>query len=286
MHTRRANLTRALAQQLIGRRIGVYSTWTPGYSLVHEAQGPRSRALESHFLVQEAVVTVGLAPASNPEEIELPEDQPESTGSGVAAALYAQHPMYQALLGEGLPPGLASLDAVGPSLTFLGTGSAEPSKYRASSALLLRVHRSCCVLLDCGEGTWGQMVRCLGLAGAKQALQDLRLVRICSRCHRRRAECLTCRTGASWRGCARSGSHTSMPTTWPACWACSTRGRACSTSTEQPGGRMLTCPLTWWSLGLQSAASGCRPCLEPWTSAGARIGSVDRLRGRGPCGRL
>ncbi len=39
-----------------------------------------------------------------------------------------------------------------PKITFLGTGSSAPSKYRAQSALLIEVERDVFFLLDCGDG--------------------------------------------------------------------------------------------------------------------------------------
>lgn len=50
-------------------------------------------------------------------------------------------------------------------ITFLGTGSAEPSKYRGPSSILLRWMGQC-ALLDCGEGTMGALIR---IFGPKQA---------------------------------------------------------------------------------------------------------------------
>lgn len=45
------------------------------------------------------------------------------------------------------------------TLTFLGTGSAVPSKYRGSSAILMKVCGEAKLLMDCGEGTLGQLTR-------------------------------------------------------------------------------------------------------------------------------
>lgn len=60
---------------------------------------------------------------------------------------------------------------------FLGTGSAEPSKYRAGSAILLKLPGSMgSLLMDCGEGSWGQMLRCLGPEVARQQVAALRCV--------------------------------------------------------------------------------------------------------------
>ena len=57
-----------------------------------------------------------------------------------------------------------SLSNAPPAVTFLGTGSALPSKYRSVSAIWLRIDgMGNGVLLDAGEGTYGQMAR-LGLS--------------------------------------------------------------------------------------------------------------------------
>ncbi|GFH06449.1 lactamase_B domain-containing protein [Haematococcus lacustris] len=49
------------------------------------------------------------------------------------------------------------------ALLFLGTGSAEPSKYRSASGILLRCPGGQgSLLMDCGEGSWGQLLRWLG----------------------------------------------------------------------------------------------------------------------------
>lgn len=64
--------------------------------------------------------------------------------------------------------------AAAPTLMFLGTGAAIPSKYRNVSCILLRTPGGG-ALLDCGEGSLGQMERRLGLDGAEEALNTLRV---------------------------------------------------------------------------------------------------------------
>ncbi|XP_015212199.2 zinc phosphodiesterase ELAC protein 2 [Lepisosteus oculatus] len=49
-----------------------------------------------------------------------------------------------------------------PEVVFLGTGSALPMKIRNVSATLLNISPTQCVLLDCGEGTFGQLCRHYG----------------------------------------------------------------------------------------------------------------------------
>jgi ribonuclease BN (tRNA processing enzyme) len=45
------------------------------------------------------------------------------------------------------------------AISFLGTGCAIPSKYRNVSGILVRLSADSSMLLDCGEGTWQQLVR-------------------------------------------------------------------------------------------------------------------------------
>jgi ribonuclease Z len=44
-------------------------------------------------------------------------------------------------------------------ITFLGTGSSQPSKYRNVSSIYLNMFAQGGMLLDCGEGTLGQLKR-------------------------------------------------------------------------------------------------------------------------------
>jgi len=85
---------------------------------------------------------------------------------------------------EPAPPLLTQAWAKSCGVVLLGTGSAEPSKYRGPSGILLRVcHQqqgarsgaagaaASWMLLDCGEGTWGQVVRLLGPEGATRLVR-------------------------------------------------------------------------------------------------------------------
>lgn len=49
-----------------------------------------------------------------------------------------------------------------PRILFLGTGSSVPSKRRNVSGILLQTEPDSCILLDCGEGTAGQLYRHYG----------------------------------------------------------------------------------------------------------------------------
>ncbi|KAI5286545.1 hypothetical protein KEM54_006692 [Ascosphaera aggregata] len=58
----------------------------------------------------------------------------------------------------------------------LGTGSSLPSKYRNVSATLVKVPGVGNYLLDCGEGTLGQMRRLFPTNELKQIIQDLKII--------------------------------------------------------------------------------------------------------------
>ncbi|XP_034950264.1 ribonuclease Z, mitochondrial [Chelonus insularis] len=49
-----------------------------------------------------------------------------------------------------------------PKIAMLGTGSSIPNKVRNVSGILLRIDEDTSILLDCGEGTTGQIVRLYG----------------------------------------------------------------------------------------------------------------------------
>eukprot|EP00944_MAST-04C_sp_MAST-4C-sp1_P006382 g6382.t1 len=62
-----------------------------------------------------------------------------------------------------------------PIITFLGTGSAQPSKYRNVSSI--HVSTSCGnYLLDCGEGTYGQMSKFFGHSQLQNEINKIKFV--------------------------------------------------------------------------------------------------------------
>ncbi|XP_067005978.2 ribonuclease Z, mitochondrial [Anabrus simplex] len=63
-----------------------------------------------------------------------------------------------------------------PHLVFLGTGSCIPNKTRNTSAILLHTSEDSCTLLDCGEGTYGQLVRFYGPEKVDTVLCKLRAI--------------------------------------------------------------------------------------------------------------
>lgn len=65
-----------------------------------------------------------------------------------------------------------------PKVITFGTGSCIPNKTRNVSANLIHIADDNCALLDCGEGTLGQIVRFYGRDGADDVLKKLRLIYI------------------------------------------------------------------------------------------------------------
>merc|ERR1712001_411581 len=58
-----------------------------------------------------------------------------------------------------------------PKITFLGTGSSVPSKYRNVSGILVEHQPGRYILMDCGEGTVIQLHRFFGKERARQILR-------------------------------------------------------------------------------------------------------------------
>uniref|UniRef100_A0A8C6UBN8 Zinc phosphodiesterase ELAC protein 2 n=1 Tax=Neogobius melanostomus TaxID=47308 RepID=A0A8C6UBN8_9GOBI len=81
--------------------------------------------------------------------------QPAVTIDGFRAKKYPKHSSVSCFL-------LADEAEQFPEVVFLGTGSALPMKTRNVSGTLLNISASQSVLLDCGEGTFGQLCRHYG----------------------------------------------------------------------------------------------------------------------------
>lgn len=60
-----------------------------------------------------------------------------------------------------------------PRITFLGTGSCTPNKTRNVSCILVQLRSDKYMILDCGEGSYGQLVRLWGLTAASDVLANL-----------------------------------------------------------------------------------------------------------------
>ncbi|XP_011335236.1 ribonuclease Z, mitochondrial isoform X2 [Ooceraea biroi] len=63
-----------------------------------------------------------------------------------------------------------------PKIVMLGTGCSIPSKVRNTSGILVRVDENHSILLDCGEGTFGQIVRIYGRSEADNIVKTIKAV--------------------------------------------------------------------------------------------------------------
>lgn len=61
-------------------------------------------------------------------------------------------------------------------IVLLGTGSSQPSKYRNVSSVYINLFCKGSLLLDCGEGTLGQLKRRYGVDGANDAIRTLKCI--------------------------------------------------------------------------------------------------------------
>ncbi|MED6204816.1 tRNAse Z trz4, mitochondrial [Stylosanthes scabra] len=61
-------------------------------------------------------------------------------------------------------------------IVLLGTGSSQPSKYRNVSSIYINLFSKGGLLLDCGEGTLGQLKRRYGVSGADDIVRALRCI--------------------------------------------------------------------------------------------------------------
>ncbi|XP_036147480.1 ribonuclease Z, mitochondrial isoform X2 [Monomorium pharaonis] len=63
-----------------------------------------------------------------------------------------------------------------PKIVMLGTGSSVPSKVRNTSSILMRIDQSHSMLLDCGEGTFGQIVKNYGKSETPNIIKTIKAV--------------------------------------------------------------------------------------------------------------
>ncbi|KAK6148833.1 hypothetical protein DH2020_016358 [Rehmannia glutinosa] len=75
-----------------------------------------------------------------------------------------------------LPSCLENITREEVEIVLLGTGSSQPSKYRNVSSIFINLFSKGSLLLDCGEGTLGQLKRRFGVQGADEAVRNLRCI--------------------------------------------------------------------------------------------------------------
>lgn len=105
----------------------------------------------------------------------LTEERPKA----ITAATKAQQITVDSEKSAGKDIPLAVLNASPDDfiLTFLGTGAAIPSKYRNVTGMLIdRPLQNAAFLMDCGEGSLGQLRRRLGIEGTNDVLRRLAFV--------------------------------------------------------------------------------------------------------------
>lgn len=82
------------------------------------------------------------------------------SGSGSSAIDMSEDMTEEPWLLEGsLPSCLEDITREDVEIVFLGTGSSQPSKYRNVSSIFINLFSKGSLLLDCGEGTLGQLKR-------------------------------------------------------------------------------------------------------------------------------
>jgi ribonuclease Z len=74
------------------------------------------------------------------------------------------------------PACVANFDRETAEVCFLGTAAAIPGKHRNVSGILLNLFARGAVMMDCGEGSWGQMTRSYGMDAAIEILRGLKIV--------------------------------------------------------------------------------------------------------------
>jgi len=62
-----------------------------------------------------------------------------------------------------------------PKIIMLGTGCSIPSKVRNTSGILLQIDENHSILLDCGEGTFGQIMRLYKKSEADNILKTIKV---------------------------------------------------------------------------------------------------------------
>ncbi|KAH8863550.1 tRNase Z TRZ3, mitochondrial, partial [Schistosoma japonicum] len=65
-----------------------------------------------------------------------------------------------------------------PEITFLGTASSTPNKYRNISCILMQLDSDNYIMLDCGEGSLSQLYALYGVEKGNDVLRKLRLILI------------------------------------------------------------------------------------------------------------
>ncbi|XP_042012048.1 tRNAse Z TRZ4, mitochondrial-like [Salvia splendens] len=80
------------------------------------------------------------------------------------------------LLEDVVPSCLEYITREDMEIVLLGTGSSQPSKYRNVSSIFINLFSKGSILLDCGEGSLGQLKRRFGVQGADEAIKGFKCI--------------------------------------------------------------------------------------------------------------
>ncbi|XP_014499505.1 tRNase Z TRZ3, mitochondrial [Vigna radiata var. radiata] len=80
------------------------------------------------------------------------------------------------LCANSIPACLENIRRDDLEIVLLGTGSSQPSKYRNVSSIYINLFSRGGLLMDCGEGTLGQLKRRYGVTGADDAVRTLKCI--------------------------------------------------------------------------------------------------------------
>lgn len=104
-------------------------------------------------------------------QAELRESRPE-----VLAAAEGFNDPLQAEEATAVPPEITAAGRDTMEVVFLGTGAAIPAKYRNVTGIYVHLFSRGGMMLDCGEGSFGQLVRKYGWQGARKVVAALECV--------------------------------------------------------------------------------------------------------------
>lgn len=101
----------------------------------------------------------------------------EDAGEGITSVEGDNNMIEEPWMNENVVPScLEDFTREDVEIVLLGTGSSQPSKYRNVSSIFINLFSKGSLLLDCGEGTLGQLKRRYGIQGADDAVRRLKCI--------------------------------------------------------------------------------------------------------------
>ncbi|KAJ0755502.1 putative ribonuclease Z [Helianthus annuus] len=109
--------------------------------------------------------------------LQLWDGEEEDAGEGITSTESDKNVTEEPWLNQNiLPRCLEDVTRENVEIVLLGTGSSQPSKYRNVSSIFIDLFSKGSLLLDCGEGTLGQLKRRFGIEGADEAVKKLKCI--------------------------------------------------------------------------------------------------------------